>query len=211
MYIFLDESYNLTDRNKKQFISINGFSVLDEKNLFKRWNEYRRRFIRGKRRIHATDQYFDKLKLKALKLIDKPDATLVSVFQVAQEIPFDLKKSYFYKGKLNFDKVYFDLVAELLKRLNLQEYKNVTITIDSRKHKGGVLGKNFFKNNVINFLNAQYQETIFNFTLQPSSSNILLELADFVSNIFYHAYIKGDEQFFNNIRFKLIQLKNPLK
>ena len=37
MYIYLDESYNLNDKSKKQFISINGFSVLDEKGLFKKW------------------------------------------------------------------------------------------------------------------------------------------------------------------------------
>jgi len=121
MYIFLDESYNLQNRNKKQFISINGFSVLDEKRLFKRWNEYRKPFAKTKRRIHAKEKFFNELRLKALKLIKRNDLTLLSVFQVAQEIPFKQNDFYFYKGKLNFDKLYFDLVIKLLDELNLQE------------------------------------------------------------------------------------------
>ena len=82
MYIYLDESYNLKDRKKKQFISINGFAVLDERSLFK---------------------------------------------------------------------------------------------------------------------------------IQPSTTDILLEFADFISNIFYRAYIKDDEKFFENLKFKMVQIKNPLK
>ncbi len=78
MYIYLDESYNLKDREKKQFISINGFAVLDERSLFKKWKEYRYPFT-GRRRIHATDSAFNKLRLKTLKLIGRPDLTLLSV------------------------------------------------------------------------------------------------------------------------------------
>lgn len=211
MYIFLDESYNLKNRNSKQFISINGFSVLNEKSLFKRWNECRRPFAKTARRIHAKEKFFDELRLKVLKLINRNDLTLLSVFQVVQEIPFDRQNKYFCKSKLDFDKVYLDLVVELFKKLNLPEYKRVTITIDNRKHKGGVLGKNYFKDGVINFLNTEYEGTVFNFMFQPSTSNVLLELADFISNIFYQAYLQNDELFFDDLRFKLIQLKNPLK
>ena len=56
MYIYLDESYNLKDRNKKQFISINGFMVLNERNLLKKWKDYRKPFTVKKRRIHASDK-----------------------------------------------------------------------------------------------------------------------------------------------------------
>lgn len=116
MYIYLDESYNLKNKNKKQFISINGFSVLDERALFKKWKEYRAPFV-GKRRIHAADSAFDSLRVKALKLFAKPDVTL---------------------------------------------------------------------------------------------TDILLEFADFVSNIFYREYQNGNDVFFEEIDFKLVQIKNPL-
>lgn len=211
MYIFLDESYNLKNRNKKQFISINGFSVLDEKALFKKWKEYRKPFIRNKGRIHAKEKFFDDLRLKALKLIKRNDVILLSVFQAVQEIPFDKNQSYFSKGKLDFDKVYLDLAVKLFNELNLQEYRKVVITVDNRKHKVGELGKELFRSHALNFLETKYDQTKFTFTFQPSATNVLLELADFVSNILYRAYLTNNEQFFEDLKFKIIQLKNPLK
>lgn len=211
MYIYLDESYNLKDRNKEQFISINGFMVLDIKNLFKKWKDYRQPFLSKNIRIHANNKIFDKLRIKVLKIIGRPDLTLLSSFQILQEISFQKNSVYFHKGKLNFDKIYFDLTVELFKKMNLDEYRNVTIIIDSRKHKGGILGRNLFEKHVLDFLKMKYQRVRFTFVLQPSTSNVLLELADFISNIFYRAYIKDDKRFFEDLRFRIIQIKNPLK
>ena len=87
--------------------------VLDIKNLFKKWKNYRQPFLSKKRRIHATDDFFDKLRLKVLELIDRSDMTLLSSFQVLQEISFEKNSVYFYKGKLDFDKIYFDLALKL--------------------------------------------------------------------------------------------------
>lgn len=211
MFIYLDESYNLKDRSKKQFISINGFMVLDERNLFKRWKDYRQPFTAKKRRIHASDKMFDKLRIKVLKIIGKPDLTLLSSFQILQEISFKKNGIYFHKGKLNFDKIYLDLMMELFKKLNLEKCKKVKIIIDSRKHKGGILSKKNFEREIVNFLQTEYKQVKFEFKTQPSSTDILLELADFISNIFYRAYVKDDEQFFEGLRFRIIQIKNPLK
>ena len=210
MYIYLDESYNLKDRKKKQFISINGFAVLDERSLFKKWKECRYPFIR-KRRIHAVDSVFNKLRLKTLKLIGRPDLTLLSVFQIIQEIPFEKEKSYFRKNKLDFEKIYLDLLKVLFGKLKLEEYKSIKIIVDSRKHKGGLLAKETFKKEIRNFLKEKYPKTKTEFKIQPSTTDILLEFADFISNIFYRAYIKNDEKFFENLRFKMVQIKNPLK
>lgn len=211
MYIYLDESYNLKDRSKKQFISINGFMVLDERGLFKKWKDCRRLFSIKKRRIHATDNFFDKLRFKALELVDRHDLILLSAFQVLQEISFKNNNIYFHKGKLNFDRIYCDLIIELFKRLDFKEHQKVKIIIDSRKHRGGTSGKKNFEQKIMNFLHTEYKQINFKFKMQPSSTDILLELADFVSNIFYRAYINDDKQFFQNLGFKIIQIKNPLK
>ena len=81
MYIFLDESYNLKDRTKPQFISINGFMVLDVHKLWKRWKEYRLPFV-GKARIHAPDRLFEPLRMKCLKLFNAyPDTMLLTAMQ----------------------------------------------------------------------------------------------------------------------------------
>ena len=211
MFIYLDESYNLKDRSKKQFISINGFMVLDERILFKRWKDYRQPFLTKKRRIHASDKMFDDLRIKVLKIIGRPDLTLLSAFQVLQEISFEKNSVYFRKGKLDFDQIYLDVIIELFRKLNLEEYRKVKIVIDSRKHKGGALGKKSFERKITNFLQTEYERVKFEFKIQPSSTDILLELADFISNIFYRAYIRDDKQSFEDWRFKIIQIKNPLK
>lgn len=145
MYIYLDESYNLKDRDKKQCITINGFSVLDAPGLFKKWKESRKPFV-GKRRIHARDSYFDALRPKVARLFAMPDVTLLTIFQAVQEIPFERERGYFKKGKLDFERVYAGL----------------------------------------------------------------LEFADFISNMFYRAYQQDDDRFFQELKFKLIQIKNPL-
>jgi len=67
MYIFLDESYNLKDRSRPQFISISGFKTAAIKQIWKHWKIYRRKFI-SKARIHATDKRFEPLREKILNL-----------------------------------------------------------------------------------------------------------------------------------------------
>lgn len=209
MFIYLDESYNLKDRTKPQFISINGFATLDVKTLFKIWKQHRRPFVGG-RRIHATDSTFNKLRLKTLKLIKRRDLILLTVFQIIQKIPFQKDKAYFRKGKLDFEKVYLDLLKALLKELNLEEYRSVDIVIDNRKHKVGILGKKIFIREIIKFLKQKYPQTKSTFEPRSSSTNILLELSDFVSNIFYRAYIASDQKVFEDLQFKMVQIKNPL-
>ena len=209
MYIFLDESYNLKNRSKLQFISINGFKVINVKKIWKRWKIYRWHFV-GKARIHATDKRFEKLREKSLHLLSISDASLLTVFQEIREIPVDKITGYYRKGKLNFEKVYEDMLKALFKKLNLQEYKVVTIVIDSRKHKGGILGKKIFRENILAFLRGNYKNTIFCFEMQLSSSNILLEVADFISNSFFKKYSGQYLPLLDALKIKTIEIKNPL-
>lgn len=210
MYIFLDESYNLKNRTKPQFISINGFESREVKKVWKRWKIYRRSFV-GKARIHATDRKFEPLRQRALQLIFSTDSKLLTAFQLIQAIPVKKFSPYYQKGKLNFEKVYEELLKALLDKLNLQEYKKVTITIDSRKHKKGILGKKEFQENILSFLKEYYPGTIFQFIPQPSHSNILLEIADFISNSFYKSYLGQKVSALEKLKSKTITIKNPLE
>ena len=211
MYIYLDESYNLKDRNKKQFISINGFKTIIPKQILKHWKIFRRRFI-SKARIHATDKRFESLREKCVDLIYfSQDTSFITVMQTVQEIPTDRENFYYRKGKLNFDKVYEDLVKALLDKLNLREYKKIVINIDSRKHKEGMLGKKKFQENILFYLKQRYPNTVFCFRILPSSSNILLEIADFISNTFYKHYAGQQIKFLEKMKAKTIQIKNPLR
>ena len=210
MYIFLDESYNLKDRTKPQFISINGFETTTIKQIWKQWRIYRRRFV-GKERIHATDRKFEPLREKCFELFYRlPQTTLLTSFQAIQEIPVGKGSFYFRKDKLDFEMVYEDILKSLLDKLNLHEYKEVVINIDDRKHKEGILGKRKFQKNVLSYLNQYYPNTIFRFQILPSSSNVLIEVADFVSNTFYKKYVGQKIGFLDKLEAKTIEIKNPL-
>lgn len=210
MYIYLDESYNLKDRTKPQFISISGFKTTAVKQIWRKWKLYRRKFI-SKNRIHATDRRFEPLREKALDLIySSPETTSLTVLQIVQEISGVKNSLYYKKNRLNFEKIYEDMLKALLNKLDLQEYKKVVINVDSRRHKGGVLGKKIFQENILFYLRECYPNTIFRLDILPSSSNILLEVADFISNTFYKKYSGQKVNSLKRLEIKTIAIKNPL-
>ncbi|MBU4421368.1 DUF3800 domain-containing protein [Patescibacteria group bacterium] len=207
MNIYLDESYNLQREKGKQFISINGFAVLNDKILRKSWKKIRKEYLSRKKRIHATDSHFEPLRKPSIKLICRHDVSALSVFQIIQQIS---NKDYFTTNKIQFEKIYLELLKKLLAELSLREYQLVRIIIDKRKHKGGKLGSKEFKEDIEKFLKKNYPKTNCIFKHTPSNTDTLLELADFVSNTFYKEYQKGSKDIFKELGLKLIQIKNPL-
>lgn len=206
MNIYLDESYNLQKERGKMFVSINGFAVLNAKRLRKRWKNVRKPYTKHKRRIHATDPYFEALRTKSMSLLKIHDVSVASVFQLVQELPHE----YFDKQGIQFELVYAELLKCLFKELSLQEYKQVRIIIDSRKYPGDTLGADKFQQEIEQFLQKEFSSTTSAFLLVPSYVDVLVELADFVSNTFYKAYQSDDHAVFQQLEYKLIQIKNPL-
>jgi len=206
MNIYLDESYNLQKSRGKMFISINGFVVLDSNRLRKHWKHIRTPYTKHKRRIHATDPYFEKLRAKSISILNLSDVTILSVFQLIQELPY----IYYNNHDLKFEYTYTELLKILLKKLPLQEHSQVKIIIDSRKHPGGISGEKLFQQNMDNFLKSEFSNTQCSFLPTPSYLDILVELADFVSNTFYKDYQQENNSVFNKLKYKLIKIKNPL-
>lgn len=94
--------------------------------------------------------------------------------------------------------------------MSLQEYRQVKIVIDSRKHPGGISGEKLFQQNMDKFLKNEFLGTRCSFLPTPSYLDILVELADFVSNTFYKAYHQDEKAVFDQLGVKLMQIKNPL-
>jgi len=212
MYLYLDESYNLRDRSKKQFISINGFMTVQVATIRKKWLQARKLYLGKRKRVHANDSQFNAFNKKAFKIINANQVSPISIFQEIGVIPPNPDKKYFIKGKLNFDKVYTDLCKKLLFSLNLDEYKKVIITIDNRKHKAGIIGKSKFRDTIERELRAMYPGTVFEKPrLVPSTSDVLLEMCDFVSNSFYRYYLNNEQGQVKDFEAKIYKIKNPLK
>ncbi len=211
MYIYLDESYNLKDRDKKQFISINGFMVFDVAKVRKAWLKARKPYVK-KQRIHAHKKIFMPLRKKAFEIIRMNQVYLLSVIQEIHLISTKKEKGYWEKDKINFEKVYIDLCRKLLFSLRLDEYKKVVITIDNRKNKSGIIGKNIFREIIKSELNTRYPDVLIKKPrLVPSSSDILLEMADFISNSFYKYYQANEQGELSDFLIKTNKIKNPLK
>lgn len=172
----------------------------------KRWKTIRKFYTKLGRRIHATDSEFERLREESLKLLGGHDANVLSVFQLIQEIPYD----YYDKTGIKFDLVYSDLLKKLFEKLSLGEYKKVKIVLDSRTHKNGVFGQKQFKNDIEAFLKKEFLGTICVFHMTPSYLEILLELADFISNTFHKEYSHDSDVVFKQLGFRLVQIKNPL-
>lgn len=206
MNIYLDESYNLQKSKGKMFISINGFAVLDDQILRKRWKMIRKEYAKSRRRIHATDSHFEKLREKSIKLLGRHDVNILSVFQLTQELPFN----YFDNEKMKFDSVYADLLKKLFVEMSLGEYQKVRIIIDARKHEGGRLAERKFQKEIDKFLKNEFSNTNCVYKAVHSYLDVLVELADFVSNTFYKEYQTDSSHIFEDIGFRLIQIKNPL-
>ena len=206
MNIYLDESYNLQKDKGKMFISINGFAVLDDKVLRKRWKAIRKPFTKLKRRIHANDTRFQELREKSIKMLGRHDVNILSMFQLIQEIPHN----YFDDKNIRFDSVYAALLKKLFTDLSLGEYKQARIVVDARKHKGGQFGEKKFRQEIDKFLSDEFPSTNCVFKLTPSYMDTLLELADFISNTFYREYQHDSEHVFEKLGFRLVQIKNPL-
>jgi len=162
------------------FVSINGFAVLNDGVLRKRWKMMRKEYAKSKRRIHATDSH--------------------------QELPFN----YFDNEKMKFDSVYADLLKKLFIEMSLEEYQKVRIIIDARKHEGGKLAEKKFQKEIDKFLKNEFSNTHCVYKAVHSYLDVLVELADFVSNTFYKEYQTESNHIFENIGFRLIQIKNPL-
>ncbi|MCG2690418.1 hypothetical protein L6252_04060, partial [Candidatus Parcubacteria bacterium] len=76
--------------------------------------------------------------------------------------------------------------------------------------EGGFLGKRQFRENILEYLKQNYPNTLFRFDILPSTSNILIEFADFVSNSFYKKYIGQKIDLLEKLKDKTISTKNPL-
>ncbi|MBI5254814.1 hypothetical protein HY932_03500 [Candidatus Falkowbacteria bacterium] len=166
----------------------------------------RKEYAKSRRRIHAADSHFKKLKERSIKLLGRHDVTILSIFQLTQELPFN----YFDNEKIKFDSVYADLLKKLFMEMSLGEYQKVRIIIDARKHDGGKLAEKKFQKEIDKFLKNKFTSTHCVYKAVHSYLDILVELADFVSNTFYREYQNDIGHVFEDVGFRLIQIKNPL-
>lgn len=211
MFIYLDESYNLVDRSKPLFISINGFAILDEAALRRRWRDIRRPYA-ARKRIHATDSRFEPLRSKAFALLAQRDATVLNASQDLQTLPIGKSSPYFGKDGINVERIYEDLMKRLITVLPIYGRRSVRLVLDSRKVKHGHLGRESFRASILRYVRTRLPDTTVTLTISPSASDILLEIADFVSNTFYKQYATGRSApaITDTPGLKLLQIVNPL-
>lgn len=207
MNIYIDESYNLQKGKGKQFISINGFavSVKDEKSLRRSWREVRKQYA-DKGRIHAHDSRFENLRQPSIRVLAEYQKGIFSAFQLINKLPY----TYFGEDGMHFNTVYNELLKKLLDSVLPNYHPKIRIIIDTRKFKGGENAKEKSMTSIRSYVNRKFPNTQCEFEMTPSYLDILVELADFVSNSFYKEYLLGTDIISKKMGSQITQIGNPL-
>ena len=190
-YIYIDEAYNLTSGAKDQLIVIGGFGTSNPKKIAKTYKKIRR-FNLSKRQLKLETKSSDRIAIK--KIIPKLFRALVGLDIVIYAIRQDKKfipHNYFKKGKLNYDKLYLDLLIRILRdEWNLENRDNISIMADYFHTKTDMPKK------ILKALKQKHPNKKFGIQFADSQKDMNLQIADFIVGSFYKS--------FEGLRFRII-------
>jgi len=208
MHLFLDETFQLKRGMEDQFLVIAGFSTNDPKRIAKIVNRIKKHTLPKKLRgqeIKSTNPVADRVfKPKLFRALNNEDVQIYAITQLKGQLPRD----YFYKGKLLYDKLYFDLLNILLvKEWDYRDNQIVITTLDTYRPKSLTRGE--IIDRVHNALKEKYPDKFFRVQFQ-SSELLTLQLADQICGVFYQL-MQENQIWFDMIKPKLKKIvANPL-
>ncbi len=182
-YIHIDEAYNLNPKAKHQLIVVGGFGTTDPKKIAKAYKRIRKHIL-TKRQLKTEIKSSDKIAVQKLiprvfKALQGLDILIYVIRQDKRFIPF----KYFEKDKLNYEKLYLDLVIKLLRdEWNLEKHDSVSIMADYFKTKINLPEK------ILNGLKQKYPNKNFGIQFADSQKNTNLQIADFIVSSFFKSF-----------------------
>ena len=113
---------------------------------------------------------------------------------------------YFQQHKLNYDRLYFDLLSNLLiNEWNFKKYNHISINLDN--FNTHTLNKKSSLSKIKNSLKNKYTDKYFRMQFTDSDKNLNLQLADFIVGTFFKNFTKSQkipEFNLNNLKAKII-------
>lgn len=209
MYIYLDETFNLKKGSKNQFLAIAGFSTNNPKQISKLFDRIKKSSLPKKlsgREIKSANILAEKLiKPKLFPALLNFD---IEIYCCTQQKNL-LSNIYFPKQKLNYDKLYLDLLSDLLvNQWHYRDQKIIILTLDTFKTKK--INKQKISQTLMISLKEKYPKINFQINFVSSAGELNLQLADFICGIFYDRVLQN-EKWFKIVKSKVIKNKlNPL-
>lgn len=190
MYIYLDESGNLSKRNGRYFI-VGSYTINDPKrilNAFRRWQKSKfPRVVRNQTEVKFNNASLnDELRLKTLEHLVKQDIRIFYAYLVLKNVP----KEYLKKGVIRKTGVlYTEIVGSTLELYLPTTEKEFRVFRDPKTLKGVPIEKfdEALKNRLIPQLPAKAL-----FEIQPaeSASNPNIQVADWMCGALARYYEK---------------------
>lgn len=186
-YIYIDEAYNLTPGSRDQLMVLGGFGTTSPKKVVKAYKKIRK-FTLKRRQLGAEIKSFDRLAIKKLiprifKALTDLDIVIYVIRQDKKFIPF----KYYQKDKLNYEKLYLDLLIKLLKdEWGLEKYNQVTVVADTFKTKI-ILKDEMIKKTRLTF-KQKYPDKYLKMRFADSAGDFNLQIADFIVGSFFRAF-----------------------
>lgn len=188
-YIYLDEAYNLTPGAKNQFIILGGFGTSEPKRVANAHKKIRKLVLKQKQ-LGTEIKSFDRLAVEKLipkifKTLKDIDVVIYIIYQDKKVIP----RQYYYKEKLNYERLYLEMLTILLRdEWKLKGQKQITVTADTFKTK---MDKEKIIEKVLLSLKEQYPEKHFGLQFSDSTSDLNLQVADFIVGRFFRGIKQG--------------------
>jgi len=209
MFVYLDETGNLTKGNGQYFI-VATFTIGDPQriaNAFRRWQHSKfPKKIRDQSEVKFNDAHLtDDLRLKTIKYLAKQDIRIFYTYLQITNIP----KEYRKKGKVHESGL---LYAEIV-RATLELYLPLTepqfIVIRDQRTLKGMSPTEFHERLKLSLLPKLPPKTMFNTQAVDSTSSPQVQVADWVCGAlgrFYEGKEAGD-QFYNFLKNNIVKEK----
>lgn len=182
LHIYLDETFNLKRGTKNQFFALAGFSTRKPKETAKFFNRIKKSTLPKRlknREIKSTDRLAGRLKSKLFESLPKTEIEIYAIRQAKELLP----QEYFYKNKLDFDQLYFNILAHLIKNeWDFGENRIIIVILDSFKTK--TMLKKIIIERLKNQLVQKYPNKEFLIAFESSATILNLQLADQIASIF---------------------------
>lgn len=208
MYVYLDESGNLTKSNGQYFI-VGSYTVGDPRKIakaFRKWqkNKFPKK-VRVKPEVKFNDNLKDELRLKTLKYFAKQDIRIFYTFLKKKNIP----EEYYKKGKVHETGLLYAEIVKATLELYMPVTENEFIVIRDRRTLKGVTVDRFNEVLKVSLLPKLPAKVLFQVQAVDSTTNPNVQVADWICGALARYYEKKlmGEEFYSVLKGNIVQEK----
>ncbi len=189
-YIFIDESGHISTSNTDTVFVLGSFATNEYINIEKKikswfYNKYLKKF-RSQSEIKWSSDIKEDLRLKTLKYIRNLNIDISYAYLTKK----DIYKHYSKNKKIYTEKLYIDLLINLLKQYNLENKINIYIYCDRWRLKNMTI--NQFKESIkLKLSDICKIGTIINIEMIDSTTSLSIQVADWIAGAMYRFLNKG--------------------